>query len=100
MSDACLFCGQPEKSHKPSKSVDFICGRCVQLLLNADQADLKRAYEKALAMGSMGKAVAIKKFIEGEIHAETEEPKRNLERKRPLPAVRPSRDQVRKELAA
>ena len=95
LSDTCLFCGQPEKSCIPSKSVDFICSVCVQLLLNADQADLKRAYEKAVRLGYSGKAEAIKTFIVGEIHAETEEPKRNLERKRPLPAVRPARDKVR-----
>jgi len=95
MPDTCLFCGQPEKSYKPSKSVDFICGSCVQLLLTADQADLKRAYEKAVRLGYMGKADAIKTFLVEDIHAETKEPKRDLERKRPLPAVGPARYQVR-----
>jgi hypothetical protein len=95
MSDTGLFCGQPEKSCKPSKSVDFICSGCVQPLLSADQADLKRAYQKAVRLGYTGKAEAIKTFLVEEPNAKTKKPKRNLERERPLPAVRPARDKVR-----
>ena len=63
MSDTCLFCGKPEKGYKPSKSVDFICSVCVQLLLAADQGELRRAYEKAVRLGYTGKASAIKTFL-------------------------------------
>jgi len=82
MSDTCLFCGQPEKGYKPSKSVDFICGSCVQLLLDADQGQLKRAYEKAVRLGYMGKASAIKTFLVEDDNAETEEPERGMVRER------------------
>ena len=51
MSETCLFCGKPEKGYKPSKSVDFICSRCVQLLLAADQG---RAYAGIRKSGSPG----------------------------------------------
>jgi hypothetical protein len=95
MSETCLFCGQPEKSCKPSKSVDFICGSCIQLLLSADQADLKRAYEKADRLGYVGKARAIKCFLVEDEHAETEEPERSVVRERFVQAAGFSRDQVR-----
>ena len=63
MSNTCLFCGQPEKSCKPSKLVDFICGSCVQILLGADQGKLWRAYEKAVRLGYTRKASAIETFL-------------------------------------
>jgi len=94
MSDTCLYCGQPEKSCKPSKSVDFICGRCVQLLITADQADLKLSYEKALTKGHIEKASAIKSFLVEEEHGETEEPERSMGRERAMQAVRPARYEV------
>jgi hypothetical protein len=95
MSESCLFCDQPEKSCKPSHTVDFICGSCVQLLLSADQDELKRAYEKALTKANIRKARAIKTFMVEESHAETEKPERDLVRERAMQAFRPSRDQVR-----
>ena len=82
MPDTCLFCGLPEKGYKPSKSVDFICGSCVQLLLDADQGQLKRAYEKAVRLGYAGKASAIKTFLVEDDNAETEEPERGMVRER------------------
>jgi hypothetical protein len=94
--ETCLFCDQPGKSCKPSKSVDFICSVCVQLLLEFDQTGLKRAYEKALSLGYMGKASAIKTFlIPEDDNAETEEPERGVVRERAMQAVRPARHQVR-----
>lgn len=77
--------------------MDFICSSCVQLLLGADQDDLRKAHAKAIEKGCSGKAKAIESFlIEDEYNVrETEKFKRNLERKRPLPAFRPSRYQVR-----
>ena len=96
MSDTCLFCGQYEKGYKPSKSVDFICSRCVQLLLEADQGELMRAYEKAVRLGYAGKASAIKTFLIAEDeHAETEEPERGMVRERFVQEVGFARDQVR-----
>ena len=91
----CLFCGSQEKNYKPDK--DFICSRCVQLLLGADQNDLRKAHAKAIEKGYPGKAKAIESFlIEDEYNVrKTEKSKRNLERERPMPAVRPSRHQVR-----
>ena len=59
----CLFCSLPEKSYQPAKSVDFICGSCVQLLLSADQGELTRAYEKAVRLGYTRKASAIETFL-------------------------------------
>jgi hypothetical protein len=96
MPETCLFCGRPEKGYTPSKSVDFICSVCVQLLLEADQGQLKRAYEKAVRLGQKGKASAIKTFlIPEDEHAETEEPERGLVRERAVQSFRPTRDQVR-----
>jgi len=95
MSDICLFCGQPEKSCNPSKCVDFICGKCVQLLLAADQDELKRAYGKAVSLNYGDKASAIKTFLMEDEDAETEESERSMVRKRTMQAVRPARDRVR-----
>ncbi len=67
-SELCLFCNGAEKNYKPGSQVDFICGTCVQLLLNASQEDLKRSYIKAMNAGYDNKAEAIKLFLipEGE----------------------------------
>jgi hypothetical protein len=100
MPDSCFFCGQPEKSCTPSKSVDFICSVCVQLLLAADRGELMRAYEKAVRLGYMAKASAIKTFLGKDDNAETEEPERNMVRERAVQAVRPARDQVRAQPSA
>lgn len=93
----CLFCNGQEPKHKPGPGIDFICSRCVILLADADQDDLKRAHAKAIKKGNPGKARAIESFlIEDEYNVrETEKPKRDMERARPLPTVRPSRHQVR-----
>jgi len=96
MPEACLFCGQPEKSCKPSKSVEFVCSVCVQLLLAADQGELMRAYEKAVRLGYMGKASAIKTFLIAEDdNAETEEHERSMVRERFVQETGFTRDKVR-----
>jgi hypothetical protein len=101
MSGNCLFCGLPEKGYKPSKSADFICSRCVQLLLSADQGHLKRAYEKAVRLGYAGKASAIKTFLIAEDdNAEAEKLERDLVRERAVQSFRPARDQVRAQPSA
>ena len=96
---SCLFCNLPEPNYKPDPQVDFICGRCVILLADADQEDLKRAYDKAKAKGFENKAMAIESFLidEGDYKNDrkAKNSKPNLERARPLRKVRPSRHQVR-----
>jgi len=60
----CLFCNSQEPNYKPDPGIDFICSQCVQLLLGADQGDLKRAYAKAIEKGYKNKAKAIESFLE------------------------------------
>jgi len=92
----CLFCNGKEPNYKPGPGIDFICSRCVQLLLGADQNDLKKAYAKAIEKGYPGKARAIESFLdEGEYYGKTKKSERNMERERTMRAVRPSRHKVR-----
>jgi len=94
----CLFCGGQEPNYKPGPNVDFICSRCVQLLLGADQNDLKRAYAKAVEKGYRNKAKAIESFlVDGgnDDDRKTKKSKSYLERKRPLRKVRPTRHEIR-----
>ena len=96
MNKVCLFCNETEKNYKPDPDVDFICGICVQLLLRADQNDLKKAYVKAIEKGYSDKTKAIESFLnEDEYYGKTKKSERNMERKRPLRKVRPSRHKVR-----
>ena len=94
---SCLFCNVQEKNCKPEPGIEYICSRCVILLGDADQGDLKRALVKAEEKGFKNKASALKSFIiEDEINgSKTKKSKRNMVRKRPLRAARPSRDKVR-----
>jgi len=64
MSEFCLFCNEPEKNYKPGPHVEYICSGCVQMLLMAEQDDLRRAYKKATELGFHGKANALESFIE------------------------------------
>jgi len=60
----CLFCNREEGPwYKPGKDVDFICSGCVQLLISAEQVDLKRAHKKAIDKGYVKKAKAIEHFL-------------------------------------
>ena len=59
----CLFCENPEPNYKPQAKIDFICSHCVQMLLGADQEDLKRAHTKAINKGYLNKASAIESFL-------------------------------------
>jgi hypothetical protein len=59
----CLFCGFPENGYRPDAEKEFICSKCVQLFLSADQAELMRAYNKAIEKGYPDKARAIKSFL-------------------------------------
>ena len=58
----CLFCDGLEKSYQPK--CEYVCSGCVLMLCNADQDDLKRAYQKAIDHGIDRKARALKMFIE------------------------------------
>ena len=96
-SETCLFCNSSDKKYKSESDKDFICSRCVQLLISADQEELKRAYSKAIEKGYPNKVRAIESFlIPEEISVrETKIAKRDMVRKRFMPTVRPSRNQLR-----
>lgn len=47
----CLFCGDIEKNYKPEPGKDIICSTCVQILVTADQTDLKQAHVKSIDKG-------------------------------------------------
>ena len=88
----CLFCNEPENNYKPDPDKEFICGRCVQLMLMADQDELRRAHTKAVILGYPRKAGAIESFLEEvQIYGKTNRSKSNLARKRPVRPPRPSR---------
>ena len=93
----CLFCGFPENDYRPEPDKDFICSRCVQQFLSADQEELLKARSKAIDKGYSNKASAIESFlIPEEISVrETKIAKRDMVRERPVRAVRPSRNQLR-----
>jgi len=78
----CLFCETEEQNYTPAPDTDFICSRCVQVLINADHDDLKRAYDKALAKGYTRKARAIESFLipGGEINAQRRPKSKKFER--------------------
>lgn len=82
----CLFCNGQEPNYTPGPNVDFICSRCVILLADADQNDLKRAHSKAVAKGYPGKAKAIESFLIGETNEQrkpkTKKHRRHSNRKR------------------
>lgn len=98
----CLFCGFPDIAYRPAPEKEFICSRCTQILLLADQEELNRAHIKAVEIGYSGKAKAIESFlIPEETNArEAKITKRNMARKRIMRAFRPTRDQLRTQPAA
>ena len=71
----CLFCSKQEKNYRSVTGIDFICGSCVQLLLDAGQDDLKRAHVKAVKKGYLGKVKAIESFLIPEGTNEQRKPK-------------------------
>ena len=79
--NVCLFCNESEESYKPGKDIDFICGGCVILLADAEQEDLKKAYQKALNEGYIGKASALESFIIPEGKDEQSKPKSKINRR-------------------
>jgi hypothetical protein len=77
----CLLCNGTDKSYKPEPDKDFICGSCVQLLLRADQDDLKQAYAKAIEKGYINKARAIESFLPNGGNYEQRKPKSKKRRR-------------------
>ena len=82
----CLFCNEPEPTpgyRISNKDVEFVCSRCVQILLGAEQLHLRRAYEKAIDKGYHGKGTAIKSFLiqGGEDGQRPEKHRRHFNRK-------------------
>ena len=100
-SETCLFCNRLEKNYKSESDKDFICSQCVQLMLSTDQAELMRAYNKAIEKGYYNKARAIKSFLipEDTNARETKKPKRGTIRKKPMRVVGPSSNQLRAQQA-
>ena len=59
----CLFCNNSEPKYKPQTKIDFICSQCVQMLLGADQEELKTVHTLAIENGYLNKASAIESFL-------------------------------------
>jgi len=78
--ELCLFCNNSDKSYKPEKDKDVVCGLCFQLLLNADQALLKEAHAKCIARGFQRKILALEMFIIPEVK-DGKRPKRDSDGK-------------------
>jgi len=57
----CLFCSRLK--HKVESNKDYICATDVQILLSADQEELKRAHQKAIDLGYFNKVNAIELFL-------------------------------------
>ena len=57
--EPCLLCGKSE--YKTDN--DYICSSCVHVMLDANQEDLKRAYNNAIEKSYMNKATAIESFL-------------------------------------
>jgi hypothetical protein len=93
----CLFCGFPESGYKPEVEREFICSRCTQLLLTANQEDLNRAHINAIEKGFLDKTRAIESFLipKETNDRETKQARRNMGRKRPLRTVRLNHNQLR-----
>ena len=93
----CLFCGGGEPDYRPEPKTDFICSKCVQIMLEADQEQLRRAYKLAMGKGYANKARAIESFLEERTYHDdrkTEEHKRNIGRKKIGRVAGPTRDQL------
>ncbi len=105
-ADVCLFCNGMDIKYRSETGNDFICSRCVQMLLAADQQDLKRAHSKALEKGFTNKAKAIESFLIPEGFDEQRKPAtkkrgRHSDRKRIVRTVRDKEKRIgRSEIQA
>jgi hypothetical protein len=90
-ADVCLFCNGKDKKYKPETGIEFICSLCVQMLLGADQEDLKAVHTLAINNGYLNKASAIESFLteeENEQRKPTRYNQRSADRKGTAGAVR------------
>jgi hypothetical protein len=95
----CLFCNT-ERDGQIIDGRAYICGTCAQTLIDLSQKQLKEAHDHAVSKGYENKAKAIESFMENEHDRKTENTQRNMVRKRPGRAVRPSSDRIRAKQAA
>ena len=95
--ELCLFCN--EQVYKTD--ADYICGSCGQLLLEADQADLKQAHAKAIEKGFSNKARAIESFlIPEEVNVrKTKKYRQLIVRKKTMRLARPTSNRIRSKQA-
>ncbi len=68
----CLWCNglEPSKGYKPGKDIDFICSKCVQMLLGFSQKDLVKGYKLAKQKGFESKILALWSFMNDESRRE------------------------------
>lgn len=60
----CLFCCTETDSKKVDKKTgSYICGTCVQTMLNLSHEKLRHAYNLAVKEGNQNKAKALKSFV-------------------------------------
>lgn len=95
----CLFCNM-DRDGQIIDGRAYVCGKCTQTFINLSQKQLKEAYDLAMSKGYESKAKAIESFMESEHDRKTENTQRNMVRKRPGRAVRPSRDRIRAKQTA
>ena len=87
----CLFCNNPDPKYKSHEKVEFICSQCIQMLLGADQEDLKAVHTLAIDNGYLNNAKAIESFLtEDEIEQRkpTRYNQRTVDRKGTAGAIR------------
>lgn len=110
--EQCLFC-TPSGAHEDS---DYICSDCTQILLTADQDDLKRAHKAALNRNyinddhrkacehdyqCMAQAIDMfttdkpKRRVMNGARKKTQHPKRSMVRERPMRTSQSSRGRRR-----
>ena len=63
----CLFCRTTRDAEK-IEGQSYICGNCVQILLNLSQEQLQKAHALAIERGHADKAQAIESFLEVPSH--------------------------------
>ncbi|RJQ56452.1 MAG: hypothetical protein C4530_14530 [Desulfobacteraceae bacterium] len=79
MAENCLFCDKAEKNCKPPPNTEYVCGMCVQMILNADREELRRICHQAIEQGDTRKAEGIRlvcrdKFSAGRIEKNESRP--------------------------
>lgn len=94
----CGLCNTERDADKVEETAgSYICGSCVQLLLNTPQERLQKAYALAVERGYLDKTRAIQSFLMevSTYDKEAKDAKRSMERKRYSRTVRLARYRVR-----